>query len=288
MAASSAIEWTDATWNVITGCSRVSRGCGGPDGGGCYAERLAATRLKWHPSRRGLTDAHGRWTGEVRFNRQWLDQPLHWRKPRRIFVCAHSDLFHEAVPDEWIDLVFGTMLHADRHAYQVLTKRPGGMRDHMSDPLSFERARMSAAVRHYYDAYSDAERLLHGHWPPRHVWLGASAEDQRTFDERIPLLLETPATVRWISAEPLLGPIDLRGAGLDWVVAGGESGPGARPMRADWVRSLRDQCADLGVPFFFKQWGGRTPKSRGRVLDGRTWSMMPPGNGGRRALGEAG
>ena len=270
MADGTPIEWTDATWNPVTGCSRVSPGCGG-----CYAERLAATRLKRHPSRRGLTDRNGRWTGEVRFNRQWLDQPLHWRKPRKIFVCAHSDLFHEAVPDEWIDRVFGTMLHADRHAYQVLTKRPGGMRDHMSDPLSFERARMSAAVRHYYDAYPDAERLLHGHWPPRHVWLGVSAEDQRTFDERVPLLLETPAAVRWISAEPLLGPVDLRGAALDWVVAGGESGPRARPMDPDWVRSLRDQCADLGVPFFFKQWGGVRPKAGGRVLDGRTWDGMP-------------
>ena len=255
MADNSRIEWTDATWNPITGCSRVSRGCGGPDGGGCYAERLAATRLRRHPSRRGLTDRHGRWTGEVRFNRQWLHQPLGWRKPRRIFVCAHSDLFHERVPDEWIDRVFGVMAQCPRHVFQVLTKRAQRMRDYVR---ARSRARYAPLLRN--------------------VWLGVSVEDQPTADERIPVLMETPAVVRWISAEPLLGPIRLRWIDaplLHWVVAGGESGPNARPMDPDWVRSLRDQCEYLGAPFFFKQWGGVRPKAGGRVLDGRTWDGMP-------------
>ena len=292
MAASSAIEWTDATWNVITGCSRVSRGCGGPDGGGCYAERLAATRLKWHPSRRGLTDAHGRWTGEVRFNRQWLDQPLRWRRPRRIFICAHSDLFHDAVPREWIDRVFGVMALCRRHVFQVLTKRPRRMRRYVLDRCCDESGVLLEGIAKSVYGHSETGRneiddaVLQ--WPLPNVWLGTSVEDQPTADQRIPLLTGTPAEVLWISAEPLLGPIDLRGAGLDWVVAGGESGPGARPTDPEWVRSLRDQCAAGDVPFFFKQWGGRTPKARGRVLDGRTWSMMPPGNGGRRGRGEAG
>ena len=286
MADNSRIEWTDATWNPITGCSRVSRGCGAPDGGGCYAERLAATRLRRHPSRRGLTDRHGRWTGQLRFNPQWLGQPVRWRKPRRIFVCAHSDLFHEAAPTPWIDFVFGTMLSADWHVYQVLTKRPHRMRDHLSDPFAFERARRAAAAT-CPDASRDAERLRHGRWPPRHVWLGVSAEDQPTVNERIPVLLETPAAVRWLSAEPLLeevyvfdldGPIDLwdgQASPLHWVVCGGESGPRARPMDPDWARSLRDQCERVNVPFFFKQWGGVRPKAGGRVLDGRTWDGMP-------------
>ena len=270
MAAKSRIEWTDATWNIITGCSRVSPGCVN-----CYAERLAATRLKNHPSREGLTDENGRWNGEVRFNGKWLNQPLDWKQPRRIFVCAHGDLFHEAVPNAWLDAVFAVMGQARQHVFQVLTKRP-------------ERA------REYLEGLS-----LHHSYPWPHVWIGTSVEDQPTADKRIASLLYTPAAIRWLSVEPLLAPIvlgmlrwdgitnydALRGKhgllltdncpALDWVVVGGESGPGARPMEADWVRSLRDQCVGAGVPFFFKQWGGRTAKSGGRLLDGRTWDEMP-------------
>lgn len=178
------------------------------------------------------------------------------------------------------------MLRADWHVYQVLTKRPSRMRDHLSDPFAFERA-LKAAAAMRSDASLAAVRLRHGGWPPRHIWLGVSAEDQATVNERIPVLLETSAAVRWLSAEPLLeritvfdldGPIDVPDgmeSPLDWVVCGGESGPGARPMRADWARSLRDQCVMHDVPFFFKQWGGPRPKSHGRVLDGRTWDGMP-------------
>ncbi|WP_420433081.1 phage Gp37/Gp68 family protein [Hyphobacterium sp.] len=272
MAASSHIEWTDATWNPVTGCTLVSEGCRN-----CYAAELAAGRLQNHPSRKGLAvrnaDGIAKFTGEVRFNEQWLDQPLRWRKPRRIFVCAHGDLFHESVPDEWIDRVFAVMALAPQHVFQVLTKRPERMREYM-----LERG---------HAAYN-APRLDPNVWPAPNVWLGVSVEDQATSDERIPPLLATPASLRFLSAEPLLGLVDLnrvaspfyevgfydalnglhragpmddgeRVSGVDWVIAGGESGARARPCHPMWIRSLRDQCAAAGVPFFFKQWGGWAP-----------------------------
>jgi protein gp37 len=277
------IEWTDATWNPITGCSVVSAGCKH-----CYAMKLAGTRLAHHPSRAGLTvetKAGPVWNGQVRLNKEWLDQPTRWRKPRRIFVCAHGDLFHDAVPEEWIDKVFLEMRYARHHTFQVLTKRPDRMRAYLS------RFKPSPPR----DGYITRDGVWSGQrpsgeflcepdeWPLPNVWLGVSVEDQPTANERIPLLLQCPAAVRWISAEPLLGPVDLTdlvqaagagehhfdclrcdvhseddewdGAVIDWVVAGGESGAGARPMHPDWARSLRDQCAAAGVPFLFKQWG---------------------------------
>ncbi len=309
MADRSQIEWTDATWNPVTGCSRVSKGCEN-----CYAERLAATRLRQHPSRAGLTDANGRWNGEVRFNPQWLDWPLRAQRPRRIFVAAHGDLFHENVPDAWIDSIFAVMALSGRHVFQVLTKRPERMREYMH----VGEGRMAAAIMDWLAEgpatpvpisprrRCDLLRIAEAgrpwfNWPLPNVWLGVSAEDQPTADERTRYLLQTPSAVRWLSLEPLLGPLDLRQIRLpgelstldalaprrghmeefgwprlDWVVAGGESGPRARPMEAAWARSLRDQCLCAGVPFFFKQWGGTTPaKSGGRLLDGRTWDMLP-------------
>lgn len=237
------IEWTDATWNPITGCSVVSKGCTN-----CYAMRLAGTRLQHHPSRAGLTrdsKAGPVWTGEVRFNEDWLDQPLQWRKPRRIFVCAHGDLFHPGVPTAWIHRIFRVMQDAPVHTFQVLTKRPERMRA-------------------YIKAYRPA--------PLPNVWLGTSVEDQDAADLRLPVLADTPAAVRWVSAEPLLGPIDMSdylwGSKFDgarplndvhWVVAGGESGPNARPMHQAWLRSLRDQCHSAMQHFFFKQWGAWLP-----------------------------
>jgi protein gp37 len=300
------IEWTDATWNPITGCRLVSEGCRH-----CYAARLAATRLKHLPSRKGLArlNAAGeaKFTGEVRFNEEWLTQPLKWRRPRKIFVCAHGDLFAEGVPDEWIDKVFAVMADADRHTYQVLTKRPDRMCRHAND--SQTPVRIARWIKGNHKAYA-ADSAVRVTWPLPNVWLGTSCEDQATADERVPLLLDTPAAIRFVSAEPLLGPIDLlwalnghacqecadwgsnedgecdhsgdpgyswkhaaltqaeysarpTGAGLPelgsalikWVIVGGESGPHARPMHPDWARSLRDQCATAGVPFFFKQWG---------------------------------
>jgi protein gp37 len=289
MAETSTIEWTDATWNPVTGCTLVSEGCRH-----CYAAQLAATRLKNHPSREGLArlNAQGeaKFTGEVRLNEQWLDEPLRWKRPRRIFVCAHGDLFHEAVPDEWIDRVFAVMALAPQHTFQVLTKRPERMRDYMARRDNRDRvpALDYAVLMACTGRWSTPAIDLRGGWPLPNVWLGTSVEDQATADARIPALLDTPAVVRFVSAEPLLGPVSLvdrdpirlatgvdarpenrvyvsllrgwglgphRRPGLDWVIVGGESGRNARPMHPDWARSLRDQCVAAGVPFFFKQWG---------------------------------
>lgn len=302
MADQSLIEWTDATWNPITGCSIVSPGCTN-----CYAMKLAGTRLKHHESRKGLTrdtKAGPAWTGEVRLNESWLDQPLRWTRPRRIFVCAHGDLFAENVPDEWIDRVFAVMALAPQHTFQVLTKRARRMRDYVNG-LTCDGARRfniaEAAGRMMEDGDEAHDWVANAAWPLPNVWIGVSAEDQQRADERIPDLLATPAAVRFISAEPLLGPIHLGNlrqcdhcgaipkrlwdgdpyadpssvwtarrcplhydpgdgcdgvlVGVDWVIVGGESGQGARPMHPAWVRSLRDQCADTGTAFFFKQWG---------------------------------
>lgn len=278
MADGSHIEWTDATWNPITGCSVVSPGCTN-----CYAMRLAGTRLKHHPSRKGLTDnskAGPVWNGTVRFNEEWLDQPLRYTRPRLIFPCAHGDLFHESVPFAWIDRCFAVMALADRHRFQVLTKRSDRLLEYMS--VDFDKplaecveARVGAQAMEiaasrgedvwapYWDAWWT--------WPMPHIWLGVSVEDQARANERIPKLLRTPAAVRWVSAEPLVGPVDIAqylelgnldmgigSPGVDWVVAGGESGPATRPIRPmhpDWARSLRDQCAATDTAFFFKQWG---------------------------------
>lgn len=317
MAEKTHIEWTDATWNPITGCSVVSPGCAN-----CYAMRLAGTRLADHPSRVGLTNpskAGPVWNGNVRLNDQWIDQPLRWKKPRRIFVCAHGDLFHEAVPDEWIDRIFAVMALAPQHIFLVLTKRPERMREYIANAAG----RVADAVQPLRTDRRAVGPLPHidpgqRWWPLPNCWPGVSVEDQPTADERIPLLLDTPAAVRWISAEPLLGPIKIRGiiegcgdcdrclagrsdlchaafhvgaltpdgGGIAWVVAGGESGPGARPMRPEWVRDLRDQCAEAGVPFFFKQWGSWATgeagemrlvgkKRAGAILDGREHRAWP-------------
>jgi protein gp37 len=304
MAEHSTIEWTEATWQIVTGCSVVTAGCTN-----CYAMRLAGTRLHQHPSRAGLTQdtkAGPVWTGEVRFNREWLTQPLQWKRPRKIFVAAHGDLFHEGVPDDVLDQVFAVMAAAAQHTFQVLTKRSDRARAYLSAPETLGRiiAALQALSERLgpgkssrdpmggagWNAFAAAKNLQLGNeqsswpgWPLRGVWLGVSVEDQRRADERIPDLLATPAAVRWISAEPLLGPVDLmtisrpapRGsmsalrceegqrAWLDWVVVGGESGPGARPIHPDWARSLRDQCAAAATPFLFKQWGAWVPEARG-------------------------
>lgn len=276
MADKTDIEWTDATWNPITGCSVVSPGCTN-----CYAMKLAGTRLKDHPSRRGLTadsKAGPVWNGQVRFNPEWLDQPLRWKRPRRIFVCAHGDLFHESVPDAWIDQVFAVMALAPQHTFQVLTKRSARMRAYMAGLVALFHASPDGLYERVGEAFAD---LAFGEpdearaafdvvdWPLPNVWLGVSAEDQPRADERIPDLLATPAAVRFASLEPLLGPVDLDAPqenngwlswvefGLDWVIVGGENGP--RPMHPDWVRQVRDQCSQEHVPFFFKQWGSWQP-----------------------------
>jgi len=263
-----AIEWTDATWNPIRGCSRVSEGCKN-----CYAERVAARFSgPGEPYEGTVTD--GRWNGTVLQLPEILDQPLRWKRPRRIFVNSMSDLFHEDVPGDFLIRILNVMGAAKHHTFQVLTKRP---------------ERMLAAMKAYYEIVSMVPGAV---VPYPNIWLGASIENQRTADERIPSLLQTPAAVRFLSCEPLLGPVDLgrvlclpvsRGeyvtflnahpidCRIQWVIAGGESGPGARPMHPDWARWLRDQCRVAGVPFFFKQWGewqpiGQMPRGKSDSL----------------------
>lgn len=271
MADGTGIEWCDATWQPITGCAVVSPGCTN-----CYAMRLAGTRLKEHPSRAGLTRdtrAGPVWTGEVRFNEDWLDQPLRWKKPRRIFVCAHGDLFAEAVPDAWIDRVFAVMALAPQHTFIVLTKRA---------------VRMRAYMRRFTPM--EPRGVFPGRpGPLPNIWLGISIEDQVRADERVPALLETPAAVRFISAEPLLSALDLRrwlgGPRIQWIICGGESGPGARPMLRAWARDLRDQCKAARVAYFHKQNGefidadewfdGLTGKI---TIDGEPWRPARPLN----------
>ena len=238
MADRSLIEWTDATWNPVTGCNKITRGCDN-----CYAERIAERfrGTPGHPFEQGF---------DLTLRPERLLQPLSWKKPRMIFVNSMSDLFHKRVPRTFIDSVFDTMEAANRHIFQVLTKR-------------------SSLMRHYLRS-----RYGEGLAPP-HIWCGVSVEDHRG-SPRIKHLRHSQATVRFLSIEPLLGPmgkIDLEDIG--WVIVGGESGPKARPMDEAWVLDVQRQCEDAAVPFFFKQWGGRTPKAGGRLLDGKEHNAMP-------------
>lgn len=334
--ADTTIEWTrgddgtpGAAWNPTSGCDKVSPGCGlprwpGDDTGGCYAMAMAK-RLKAMGQAKYQTDGDPRTSGPgfgLAVHPDALDIPLRWRKPRRIFVNSMSDLFHADVPDEFVAKVFAVMASTPRHTYQLLTKRHARMRS----LLGSDKFRQSVQRR---IPHVPAGKYGHRHyreWPLPNLWVGVSVEDQQWADIRIPALLDTPAAVRWISAEPLLGPVDLTqvapgtvyancgfnafaGApdspALSWVVCGGESGPGARPMHPQWVQTLRDQCQAAGVPFFLKQWGEwvyrdqmpeetyvqldqainlaqahpepfRVGKKRaGRLLDGREWNEYP-------------
>jgi protein gp37 len=248
------IEWTDASWNPTTGCTKISAGCKN-----CYAKHQAWPRLKASPG----TIYFGREFEQVGWHTERLQQPLSWTRPRRIFVNSMSDLFHEDVPEGFINGVFAVMAESPWHTFQVLTKRPARMREYLSAADRREQIDANAQQMHESGQIRLREEGWLGAWPLPNVWLGVSVEDQETADERIPILLNTSAAaVRWISAEPLLAPIDLSrngwlewAIGLDWVVVGGESGPGARPMHPAWARSLRDQCVGAGVPFLFKQHG---------------------------------
>ena len=319
------IEWTDATWSPVRGCSRVSEGCRN-----CYAEKQAARIISCERGRGvpagegaydGLLAKGGQWNGQVKLVPDALEQPMRWKKPRRIFVNSMADLFHENVPFEFIAAVFGAMGAAPQHTFQILTKRPERMNEFfqwMSRQTEHKAAYISAVnhaefISNEEKGSRNAERLsvetiaivnffrreliklgkfqygkLNQTWPLPNVWLGVSVEDQKTADARIPMLLQVPAAVRWVSAEPLLGPINLNEltlpssynitpttpakinclslddddryyqppSKLDWVVLGGESGKEARPMHPDWARGLRDQCAAAGVPLFMKQLSG--------------------------------
>lgn len=332
-----AISWTDKTWNPLTGCTRVSAGCDH-----CYAFQLHDTRhVAWKRGRMpGAAPQYHQPFSTVQLLPERLTQPLHWRKPARVFVNSMSDLFHEQVPDEFIDQVWAVMALTPRHTYQILTKRPERMLRYLSRPglyagvLEASRAWRIARPKLVHIAISDPARF-----PLPNVWLGTSIEDQDAANARIPWLLRTPAAVRFLSCEPMLGPLDLttrpcihgcdgeqiyeggirkpRYCGqegctverpgrmdtllihdIDWLIAGGESGPHARPLHPDWVRSLRDQCVEAGVKFHFKQWGEWAPprwaildkhlpfdpylfmniegkRRAGRELDGRTWDEYP-------------
>lgn len=246
----SRIEWTDATWNPVTGCTKVSRGCDH-----CYAAELARGRLKERYRARlpvlGTAEAEAD-PFAVRLWPERISQPLGWRKPRRIFVNSMSDLFHADIPPEFIRQIFNVMVAADRHQFQVLTKRPG---------------RAAAFMERNRDLW-EGEVLL------PHIWIGTSVEDN---DEnyRIRQLREVPAAIRFVSFEPLLGPVQPDLTGISWVIVGGESGPNYRPLDLDWARTIRDACHQQGLAFFFKQVGGRTPKAGGRILDERTWDEYP-------------
>jgi protein gp37 len=243
MSSRSRIEWTEATWNPVTGCDRISPGCDN-----CYALTLAR-RLKAMGAEKYQQDGDPRTSGPgfaVTTHAGSLDQPRRWRAPRTVFVNSMSDLFHAKVPTSFVRDVFDVMTDTPQHTYQVLTKRP------------MRAARI-------------ADALL---WPSN-VWLGVSIENMAVAN-RVDHLRRVPAAVKFLSCEPLLGPLDgLDLTGLDWVIAGGESGMNYRPMDIRWARGIRDACLQAGVPFFFKQWGGRTPKSLGRDLDGQTWDQMP-------------
>lgn len=238
MAGKSAIEWTDATWNPVTGCTKISAGCDR-----CYAERIAERfrGVPGHPFERGF---------DLTLRPERLGRPATWRRPRMVFVNSMSDLFHKQVPREFVDAVFDSMERADWHVFQVLTKR-------------------SSRMRTYVNArYADRPA-------PEHIWMGVSVEDGTKLS-RVRHLANTGARIRFLSLEPLIGPIDgLDLGGIHWVIVGGESGPGARPMHSDWVRRIKDRCIASCVPFFFKQWGGITPKAGGRILDDREWNQRP-------------
>ena len=239
MGEKSPIQWTDATWNPSTGCSKVSPGCKN-----CYAERLSKRLQKMGTPKyeQGF---------QFSLHHDALELPLKWRRPRRIFVNSMSDLFHESMPNDFLKRCFDVMRQANRHVYQILTKRPHRM-------LSFAKG------------YREI---------PEHIWLGTSVE-LAMYKSRIEILKQVPAKTKFISFEPLLGPLgELELDGISWAIVGGESGPNHRPIKATWVREIRGQCESQGVAFFFKQCGGRTAKSGGRILDGREWNEYPISQG---------
>lgn len=232
------IEWTDATWNPVTGCTKISAGCDH-----CYAERFSERfrGVRGHPFEAGF---------DLTLRPDRLETPLSWRRSRMIFVNSMSDLFHKDIPLRFIERVFDTMERANWHTFQVLTKRSSLMRKFLRERYGNERG-------------------------PLHMWFGVSVEDGTKLS-RLRHLQQAPSGVRFLSVEPLIGAVGkLDLDGIDWVIVGGESGPGARQLNPDWVRDIRDQCLTAGVAFFFKQWGGLRPKSGGRLLDGREWSQWP-------------
>ncbi|HBA90880.1 MAG TPA: hypothetical protein DCZ08_03600 [Anaerolineaceae bacterium] len=271
----SKIEWCDATWNVVTGCTQVSSGCAH-----CYAKTLHDRRHRAYQAGAKLPEQYAKPFSTIQLHPDRLEMPLHWKKPRRVFVNSMSDLFHEDVPDWFLAEVLVMISSCATHTFMVLTKRPERMLDYLSKWAEIEKGWITSSG-------PQPRRIYKPFWPIKNLWLGVSVEDQKAADERIPLLLQTPAAVRFVSCEPLLGTVDLNrtiwegmgaygyqsltglhfpftlepqyGPKLDWVITGGESGPNARLMHPDWARRLRDQCVAAEVPFFFKQWGEWAP-----------------------------
>jgi protein gp37 len=238
MSENSAIEWTDTTWNPVTGCTKISAGCDN-----CYAARFSERfrGVQGHPFETGF---------DLTLRPERLKQPLEWKRPRMIFVNSMSDLFHKDIPKAHIAAIFDTMEKADWHVYQVLTKRSSLLQKFINERYKTRKA-------------------------PPHMWFGVSVENQPA-TSRIAHLQKANASVRFLSIEPLIAPVEqLNLEGIDWVIVGGESGPGARPMNPEWAMDIRDQCVEAGVPFFFKQWGGRSAKTGGRLLEGREWNQFP-------------
>jgi protein gp37 len=308
---STKIEWAQESWNPIIGCSKVSEGCKNCYAER-QAYRLANMGhveygLVVNTRQRLIDEDAGTWNGKTVLVESIIEKPLNWKRPRRVFVCSMGDLFHESVPFEWIDQVFAVMALCRQHVFMLLTKRPERMQTYILGQdfrgIAQQAAQLVENSDYHYDAiiddYKRAGRCM------KNVWLGVTAENQEASDERIPTLLQIPAAKRFVSVEPMLRPVDLKridykgrdgstraffdaltgqiavigkcldGNKLDWVICGGESGPGARPMDPAWMRDLRDQCVLAGVPFFFKQWGGVNKKKAGRVLDGQTWEEYP-------------
>jgi protein gp37 len=291
MGKTTGIQWTDSTWNPIRGCSRVSEGCRN-----CYAEKVAGRfsgpGLAYH----GLATFKGgeaRWTGEVRLIERHLRDPLSWKAPRKIFVNSMSDLFHPGVSDEWLAEIFDVMARAPQHTYQILTKRP----DRMLDAL--KAASAPEVVASFAQTYGQP-------WPPPNWIFGVSIEDQATATYRLPILAKCNCAQTMVSYEPAIGPVEFglalpkqeQRCSIDWIICGGESGHGARPMHPEWVRSVRRFCSDYQIPFFFKQWGEFLPgdqenshlqfdsnragifdrlgkKATGAMLDGKEWKEFP-------------
>jgi len=268
MSQKTSIEWTDTTWNPVRGCSRISEGCRN-----CYAEQIAARFSGRGGPFQYFADRFqpgSKWTGKVELIESKLQEPLHWRKPRKVFVNSMSDLFHENLPDEAIDRIFAVMALCPQHTFQVLTKRAKRMRRYFAGPVRNRVTdTMNVMPAHAYTVLQP--------WPLPNVWLGVSIESRAHLD-RADWLHQTSAAIRFLSLEPLLEDLDgisgyLRG--IDWVIAGGESGPGARLNDPAWFRSIRDQCQAARIPFFFKQWGGVHKKDTGAILDGREWREFP-------------
>ncbi len=299
------IQWTDETWNPIRGCSRVSAGCTN-----CYAEKQASRFSGEGMPYHGLAE-DGRWTGVIRAIPEKLSQPLRWTRPRRVFVNSMSDLFHEELAYEEIDRIFAVMALSSRHTFQVLTKRPEGMLAYVKSRRFFEinEAAREITGKEVAVLPTQAHGMVSGGWPIPNVWLGVSVEDQATADERVPLLLRTPAAVRFVSAEPLLGPVDVSAFAfnrrmavkaamqtpaclnrdqadsvvprpVDWIIVGGESGPGARPCDISWIRNIVLQCSEADTAVFVKQLGTRPydPRPDDQVFQNEARVLSRPGH----------